>query len=116
MHQSEQIRQKCIAACRSNRDVMFQGLEHCLEQGGRHVEKGHMKEMLDCMAICDTAIDFMLRQSKHHHHTCGACAEVCESCARSCRDIGGERMDRCARSCMECAEACREMVRAMQHA
>jgi hypothetical protein len=84
---------------------------HCLQKGGEHVAPEHVKLMLDCIQICQTAADFMGRQSSLHAYTCEACAAVCEACAQSCRKLEGEQMKHCAETCSRCAESCREMSR-----
>jgi hypothetical protein len=52
----------------------------------------------------------MLRNSELHVYTCGACAEICERCARSCEEMSDDAlMVRCAEACRSCATLCREM-------
>lgn len=100
----------CIELCNECSDecetIFYQ---HCLDMGGKHVEKEHAKLMADCVEICRTAARFMLRDSSQHAEICGVCAEVCDACADSCEDIGGEEMENCAETCRRCAEACRDM-------
>lgn len=82
---------------------------HCLPMGGEHVAEDHVKIMMDCIQICQTAADFMTRGSGLHAEVCAACAEICDACADSCEEIGGQEMERCADICRQCADACREM-------
>lgn len=96
--------QKCHAVCLSHLST------HCLEAGGAHVEPNHFRLMLDCVQICATSADFMLRGSKHHAHICAECAEICEECAASCEAIGG--MEECVAACRACAATCRAMAQA----
>jgi hypothetical protein len=84
-------------------------VHHCLEMGGQHVEKDHVKLMMDCIQMCQTAADFMDRNSALHASTCEACAKVCEACAESCAKIDSEHMRKCAEICRRCAASCREM-------
>jgi len=84
-------------------------IQHCLEMGGKHLEKEHIKLMLDCIDICQTAADFIDRESALHAHTCAACANVCEACAESCEKIGSDQMRKCAEICRKCAASCRQM-------
>ena len=111
MHASQNADlQACIQTCRECLSECQETLyEHCLEMGGEHAKKDHVKLMTDCIQICQTAADFMSRGSELHAAICAACAEVCESCAESCERIGGERMLRCAEICRQCAQSCREM-------
>lgn len=104
----------CIEMCNGCHDecetVLFQ---HCVKMGGKHVEEKHVRLMADCIEICQTAANFMLRGSDLHTSTCETCAEVCEACADSCEEVGGEEMKNCAETCRNCAESCREMSGSM---
>ena len=84
---------------------------HCLHQGGRHVAPEHLTLMQDCVQICATSADFMLRNSALHKHTCRACAAVCKQCAEDCRAMGDdEQMQTCAPACARCAQSCERMA------
>jgi hypothetical protein len=82
---------------------------YCLPTGGKHAEAEHIKLMADCVEVCQTAANFMIRDSEFHQSICAACADVCEACARSCEQLDGDEMKRCADICRRCAERCREM-------
>jgi len=100
----------CIKLCWACRhDCQKTLFRHCLEEGGAHAAPDHVKLMTDCMEICQTAADFMTRESSMHTATCRACAEICEACARSCERIGDSHMNACAEICRQCAASCREM-------
>lgn len=102
--------QECIETCWECRNECQETLfNFCLEQGGKHVAPAHVRLMTDCIAACQTAADFMVRNSQFHAAECAVCAEVCDACAKSCEDIGGEEMKRCAEICRRCAKSCREM-------
>lgn len=102
--------QTCITTCWDCRNECHETLfNHCLVEGGKHVEQEHVKLMTDCIQICQTAADFMTRQSPLHASVCAACADVCEACAKSCEAIGGEHMKLCAGTCRRCAQSCRDM-------
>ena len=94
---------ECRATCQS---TLF---NHCLEMGGAHVEKEHVKLMLDCIQACQTCADFMTRNSLLHPKMCAVYAEVCEACAISCEAIDSPEMQACAAACRKCAITCREM-------
>lgn len=100
----------CIDACKRCHAACLTTLTHCLEKGGKHAGSDHIRLLLDCADICSTAAGFMLRDSTLHHWTCGACAAVCEACARDCERFGDEQMNHCARICHDCAEKCRVMA------
>ncbi len=110
-HMQDTDRMKvCVELCWSCRTECQQTLVyHCLEMGGEHLEKEHVKLMLDCIEICQTAADFMDRQSELHAVVCKACAIVCEACAESCEAIEDEKMKQCAEACRKCSESCNEM-------
>lgn len=111
MHSSQHADlQACIQSCRECLSECQETLYgYCLEMGGEHVEKEHVRLMTDCIQVCQTAADVMSRRSTFHAALCDACAEICDACAESCEQIGDERMRRCAEICRRCAQSCREM-------
>lgn len=109
--------QTCIEHCAECHRVCLETLTLCLEKGGRHAARDHIRLLMDCAQICATSADFMIRGSDLHALTCGICAEVCERCAEDCERMNDDsRMQRCADACRRCAESCREMARARQPA
>ena len=109
MNSAENTKQ-CKELCWSCRTCCQETFaRHCLEMGGEHVAKEHAKLMLDCVQICQTAADFMDRESALHAYTCEVCAVVCEACSKSCARINSESMQKCAEICRQCAESCRSM-------
>jgi hypothetical protein len=102
---------RCIQECQSCHSICLETVTHCLQQGGAHAEPEHIRLMLDCVEICQTSANFMLRGSDLHPLTCGTCAEVCERCAADCERLGeDELMRRCAEACRRCADSCRRMA------
>lgn len=100
----------CINNCMSCSAVCLQTLTYCLQKGGRHAAPDHIRLLQDCVQICKTSADFMLRGSPLHTRTCGVCAEVCDRCAVECDKIGDDvAMKACAEACRRCAESCRKM-------
>lgn len=95
--------QKCMEDCHQCHMACLQ----MAEMGGKHTEPAHMRLMLDCAEICQTAMNFMARASAHHAVVCEACAEVCRACAASCERVGD--MDDCMQACLRCAESCEQM-------
>ncbi len=101
----------CIQQCTECHRVCVETLQHCLEQGGHHVEPAHVREMLDCAQICAVSADFMSRGSDTHIDVCGVCAHVCQRCAESCEKVNDSaEMQRCIDACRACAQSCREMT------
>lgn len=108
-----EAQRQCIEDCLECHAVCLEtAMGHCLEMGGRHVEAQHMRLMLSCARICQTAADFMLGRSPLHAVVCEACAQVCEACADSCEEIGD--MEECVEICRACAESCYEMAEAAE--
>lgn len=102
--------QECIDTCLHCHRVCLEALtQHCLRMGGEHVEQQHVKLMLDCIQICQTSADFMIRGSERHQLTCGICAEICRQCAASCSRLEGDAMRYCATTCTQCSDTCRAM-------
>lgn len=109
MHHDAEQRKKSIQSLWDCRNECQETLyNRCLEMGGRHVEERHVKLMLDCIAICQTAADFMTRHSSMCEEICTACAKICEACAESCERIDGAEMKRCAEACRLCAQHCND--------
>ena len=106
--------QRCITLCRECHDVCLHTVPHCLGKGGRHAAAAHVVLLLDCAEICETSANFMVRGSRLHTATCGACAEVCDRCAEDCERLGDDEVMRhCARTCRRCAESCHQMAGAL---
>ena len=111
-HERNQSMDACIDNCQSCYEVCLETIAHCLEKGGEHASPNHIKLLQDCVQICQTSADFMIRGSDYHALTCGVCADVCEACADECEKMSqeaGDLMTRCAEECRRCAESCREM-------
>lgn len=108
-HVSPEMRE-CIEECTSCHNVCLETVTHCLQMGGAHSEAAHVRLMLDCIEICQTSADFMLRGSDFHIRTCAVCAEICDQCATDCDRFPEDFMKRCAASCRRCAESCRLMT------
>jgi hypothetical protein len=72
----------------------------------------HITALEDCVEMCATCVNFMLRDSHQHHRTCEICAEVCDACAKSCAVFeDDDEMRRCEAECHRCAETCRQTMR-----
>lgn len=101
--------QACIEACQKCHATCLSHLmHHCLPTGGAHLEPAHVAIMMDCIQICSTSADFMIRMSKHHPHICRECSEICTQCADSCAQLDG--MEACVEACRDCAAKCGAMA------
>ncbi len=102
---------QCIEECVNCHGICLNTITYCLEQGGRHAEGGHIRLLIDCVEICQTSANFMLRGSPLHARTCAVCAEICARCAEDCGHFKDDaHMERCAETCRRCAESCRQMA------
>lgn len=109
--------QACIMLCGECSDTLEYTLfTHCLPHGGAHAQPEHVKAMLDCIQICRTASDFMLRGSASHASVCMAAADACEVCASSCEGLVDAHMMKCAELCRRCADHCRTMKKSKKAA
>src|SRR5438445_304986 len=98
--------ENCIQLCWECRDTCQDTLyNHILERGGEHMDAENIRLLTDCIQACQTAADFMRRNSTLHSSECAACADVCEACAKSCEAMGKEHtpIQRCADICRRCA-------------
>ena len=104
--------EKCIEDCEQCFKSCASTFKHCLEMGGPHALPKHLNLLKDCMEICKTSEDFMLRDSMHAKCIAEECAKICEQCAESCEEIdpNDAQMKECAETCRDCAESCKDMV------
>jgi len=124
MHQpmSQQIElsaemRECITDCQDCGAICLETVTHCLQMGGPHAEPMHIRTLLDCADICQTAANFMLRGSDLHPRTCAVCSEACGRCASSCEAFpDDEMMMQCAEVCRRCEASCRRMAVQAVHA
>ena len=102
---------RCAEECHSCHDICLETISHCLHKGGHHADPHHIRLMMDCVQICQTSGDFMLRGSDLHAHTCQACSVVCAKCADDCAKMGDDAvMKACAAQCRRCADSCSKMA------
>ncbi len=72
----------------------------------------HLRLLLDTAQMCQTAADFMLRNSPLHGYACGLCAHVCKVCHDRCQV--GDLAD-VAEVCARCADDCLNMSKLAAH-
>ena len=102
----QQCAKECLDCFQICSETFYQ---YCLVQGGEHTEPKHFKLMQDCINICRTSAEFLLRGSENHKATCRACAEICQKCADDCVRFNDPQMKACADACRKCAEMCKQM-------
>jgi len=76
---------------------------------GRESDTDCPRCCVDCVAICQLAIQAMSSNSPFAPQICGLCAEICTWCAEQCEAMMHEPCKACAEACRRCAEACRSM-------
>lgn len=94
----------CINGCLACHAACLQTVEHCLETGGAHADRAHLRLLLDCAELCASSAHFMIRQSPFQGRICVLCAEACRACEEACRRMGDAADLRCAEACRRCAE------------
>ncbi|MDP3881289.1 MAG: four-helix bundle copper-binding protein [Nanoarchaeota archaeon] len=99
----------CIEECERCSRACIETVIHCLGEGGKHSEVNHIRILLDCINICETNRDFMVRGSEFSKQICASCEDICEKCADDCEKFEDEKMKSCAEFCKSCAEACGKM-------
>ena len=95
---------ECINGCLACHATCLQTVEHCLEKGGAHAAREHIRLLLDCAELCEVSAHVMIRQSPFQGRICALCAEACRACEADCRSMGDVVDLRCAESCRRCAE------------
>mmetsp|Transcript_23366 Transcript_23366/g.32658 ORF Transcript_23366/g.32658 Transcript_23366/m.32658 type:complete len:119 (+) Transcript_23366:111-467(+) len=98
----------CIKHCSECAQLCQRAKTHCIIDG-KHVTIEHLNLLEDCVEICQTSANFMLRGSKNHNLIYQICAQICEACALECEKTCAENdlMKQCASKCRECAQMCR---------
>ena len=101
----------CAEQCQAAHRACLETMLYCLGRGGAYADADHIRLLADCADICQTAADFMLRESPLHGAVCAACTEVCDQCAVECDAFADEgRLEACARLCRQCAASCASMA------
>ena len=103
---------RCIESTSNTYTSCTETLTYCIDAGGDLAEPEHLRLLLDCAEICQTAQNTLLRGSGLSQLLATVCIEACEKCAESCRALNGsdEQLESCAETCLLCAEYCRELV------
>lgn len=71
-HQIDETMRDCIEECQVCFALCTETTQHCLEMGGAHAERTHIRTLIDCAEACQSAAAFMLRSSPLHASTCGS--------------------------------------------
>ena len=94
--------------------VLNQTAEHCLTrikqgQGDVSLHADMHEHVMDCAAVCQVSLAFMVRKSPFAQTMHAASAETCEKTAKVCADSkdDAEIVKRCVEISRKCAEMCR---------
>ena len=103
---------QCIENCLNCHRACLEAIAGILNEKSTHDHRHLLASLQDCVDICQTSANFMIRGSHMHMETCGACAPICEHCAKECGEINGhEFLKKCAEACAKCAESCGQMAK-----
>lgn len=96
---------ECIAICWDCHTIcLAMATGHCLRMGGAHARPEHLQTMHACADTCQAAANAMIMRSALHKEVCALCADVCDACIASCKDLG--EMDECIAACKRCKDSC----------
>jgi hypothetical protein len=110
---SSEIEDAVAKLLHCHRTCLGMAMTHCVEMGGEHARPQHLRLMLDCAQVCATTADFLLRKSQFHTQVAALCADICDTCAADCGQVG--QMEESEAACRACAQACRVVAR-LEHA
>ncbi len=102
---------QCIQDCIDCSRTSLETIAYCLQQGGKHSEHSHIKLLHDCVEICQTTADFMIRKSAYNPQICDICKTICNACADACEQVepGDQMMLACVQMCRTAANTCNKM-------
>lgn len=106
---SDEMR-RCIDDCTRCHQVCLTTAGHALRHGAGENTNHMIRVLSDCVEICQTSANFMLRGSPNHKHTCGLCARICRECETACREFDDPVLQKCADVAGQCAESCGAMA------
>lgn len=102
--------ERCIDQCTATHQAALTVSGHALRHGGEENASRVIRVLSDCVELCQTAANFMLRGSPNHTRVCALNAEICREVARECGKFDDEPMRRMVEIATECAETCEAMA------
>jgi hypothetical protein len=103
--------QMCINDCFDCHSTCLETVAYCLQKGKEHASEPHILLLQDCAEVSQACVGLMIRGSDFFDRVCAICADVCESCAKSCDGFKDDLpMKACAIACWRCADSCRSMA------
>ncbi len=98
--------ERALDECTRCHQVCLTGSGHVLRKGGDLADAHHIRLLSDCVELCETNSNFMLRGSPFAKRTAVLCAVICRECADELDGSDDPVIQRCADACRECAVAC----------
>jgi len=110
--QISQEARDCIEATSATYTVSAETFHYCLAGDEGLRDPRHLRLLIDCGEVCQTAQNSLLRGSELSVMLAAVCVEACESLAESCRALDGsdDQLTRCAEQCDEAANCCRKLA------
>lgn len=97
---------RALDECTRCHQVCLTGSGHVLRKGGDLADAHHIRLLSDCVELCQTLSNFLLRGSPFGKQVAGLCAEICRQCATELAGSDDPVIQTCAQACADCAEAC----------
>lgn len=97
---------KALDECTRCHQICLTGSGHVLRKGGALADAHHIRLLSDCVELCETNSNFLLRGSPFGARTAALCAEICGRCADELDGSDDPVIQRCADACRSCAAAC----------
>ncbi len=102
-----QLLNKCKSACEICADA-------CLAES----DLAHMEDCIRsckvCASICATSSSMLATSYQNVSPLLNYCIQVCEDCAKNCKEHSHEHCQKCAESCEECAKNCNIYLETIQ--
>ena len=100
-----------MATCIDNCNTCYTACVICIrEHAGEKMMADCIKACLDCIGTTRTSAHLMSTGSPLHHQACGLCADACERCYNTCKEMDNPFCQQCAEACKQCMESCRAMA------
>ena len=109
MYDLEPETKTCVAALQACHATCLQfATFDCMQGNYPRVGPNQFRLMLDCAELCQTAANFLIRDSDHYLRVCREALVICEDLASDCRKFPG--MEAILAACDECVSACRVSI------
>jgi hypothetical protein len=102
----------CVEATSDCYSACTETLTYSLDSGIDLFDQRHLRLLIDCCEVCQTAQNILLRASELSMMLAAVCVEACEKVADHCRqlDASDEQLAACAEVCDHTADCCRQLA------